>query len=138
MTEAKKFDVSLYELDDTGVLTVKNAAGDANLLVDGKPVMITLYGPASPQFVQADHRASNIALKRSMKIYQGNVIDNVAEQVTQETAEKLAACTAEINNFPIEGGALAIYTNPRLVYITNQVEAFLNAWEILPRARLRA
>ena len=40
--------------------------------------------------------------------------------------EKLVARTRAVNNFPVPGGARAIYANPRLNYITRQAITFMN------------
>lgn len=118
------FDVSQYELADTAVLTVQNARGDGDLLVDGKPVRITIYGSGSEQYAKAEHKAANAAMKRMQDVLRGKVVKS-SEAATADLAEKLAACTANIDNFPIEGGALALYSNNRLAYIRKQVVKFL-------------
>lgn len=120
------FDLSQYELSETAVLTVQNAAGTADLLVGGKPVLITLYGAGSEQYARAEHRAVNAATARMQASFRGKAIKNQSETTAAELAEKLAACTANIENFPIEGGALALYSNNRLSYIRNQVVKFLD------------
>ncbi len=120
------FDVSQFELKDTGVLTVQNKQGDDDLLVDGKPVRIHLYGSGSDQYVKAEHRATNAATTRMQAAFRGKPVKNASEISATELAEKLAACTASIENFPIEGGALALYSNNRLGYIRRQVIKFLD------------
>ena len=120
------FDVTQFELNDTAVLTVQNAKGDDDLLVNGKPVKITLYGTGSSQFAKAEHKAMNAATARMQAAFRGKPIKNASEVNAEELAEKLAACTANIENFPIEGGALALYSNNRLSYIRKQVVKFLD------------
>ena len=120
------FDVTQFELNDTAVLTVQNAKGDDDLLVNGQPVRITLYGAGSEQFAKAEHKALNAATLRMQAAFRGKATKNAAEIGEAEIAEKLAACTANIENFPIEGGALALYSNRRLSYIRKQVIKFLD------------
>lgn len=121
-----KFDLSQYEMTDTAVLTVQNVRGDGPLTFDGQPVRITLYGPGSTQFVQAEHRANNAQIARAQAaIGKGRAVQGQSEATARETAEKLAACTVAIDNFPIDGGPLALYSNPKLGYIRKQVEEFL-------------
>lgn len=119
------FDVTQFELQDTAVLTVQNAKGDDDLLVDGQPVRITLYGTGSAQFAKAEHRAVNAATARMQAAFRGKPTKNASEISATELAEKLAACTAHIENFPVDGGALALYSNNRLAYIRRQVVKFL-------------
>ena len=120
------FDVTQFELNDTAVLTVQNAKGDDDLKVNGLPVKITLYGTGSEQFAKAEHKAMNAATARMQAAFRGKPIKNASEVNATELAEKLAACTANIENFPIEGGALALYSNNRLAYIRKQVVKFLD------------
>lgn len=118
------FDVSQFELNDTAVLTVQNAKGDGDLLVNGQPVRITIYGTGSEQFAKAEHKSANAAMKRMQDALRGKTV-HTSEAASADLAEKLAACTAGIENFPIEGGALALYSNNRLSYIRKQIVKFL-------------
>lgn len=124
----KDFDLSLFETVDTAKLTVQNPKGD-DLLVNGEPVVITLYGQGSKQYVNAKYKFDNASQTRSIAMLRGKVSKNAAEEQSQLQAEFLAACTASIDNFPIPGGALALYSNPKLAYITAQVDKFLGDTE---------
>lgn len=126
MNEAIEFNLAQFELQDTAVLTVQNAKGDDDLLFAGKPVRITLYGSGSAQYAKAEHRAVNAASARTLAAYRGKAVKNASEINATELAERLAACTVAIENFPIEGGALALYSNNRLAYIRKQVVKFLD------------
>jgi hypothetical protein len=119
------FDISQYELQDTATLIVQNARGDGDLLVDGNQVKITLYGAGSAQNVAAQHRFDNASTARMQSAFRGKPVKNQAEAAEQDLIEKLVACTASIENFPIDGGARALYANPKLIYIRKQVQAFL-------------
>jgi hypothetical protein len=120
------FDLSQYELEDTAVLTVQNAIGADDLIgADGvNPVKITLYGSGSSQMVKALHKAGQQAALRVQALVRGKVEKRAAEAAELETVQKLTACTQAIENFPVE--AEALYSNPRLGYITRQVIAFLD------------
>jgi isopentenyl phosphate kinase len=128
MAAQKDFDLSQFETVDTATLTVLNPKGD-ELLVNGDPVKITVYGPGSKQHLKAKHVLDNAVQVRSMAMLRGKVEKNMAELSAQQTAEFLAACTVSVENFPIEGGAIAIYSNPKLKYITDQVDKFLGDTE---------
>jgi len=124
----KDFDISQFETVDYATLTVQNPKGD-DLVVDGKPVLINLYGPGSKQFVNAKYKLDNAVQTRSIAMLRGKASKNAAEETRQQQAEFYAAVTVSIENFPIDGGALALYSNPKLNYITDQVEKFLSDTE---------
>jgi cytochrome c556 len=117
----KTFDLSSFELDDTGILTVQNAQGTGDLIVNGEPVTIELYGPGSDVARQFEHKEALAAAARMRKVFQGK-IDPKAEE--QEQVQKLVRRTKRISaNFPVEPEAL--YANRKLVYIHAQVHKFL-------------
>ncbi len=120
------FDLSQYELNETAVLTVQNAKDDGDLIgVDGiNPVRITIYGSGSDQFAKADHRLNNAVTARMQAAFRGKPVKQQAELAQSDMAQKLAACTASIENFPID--PLALYSNNKLVYIRKQVIKFLD------------
>jgi hypothetical protein len=124
----KAFDLSQFETLDTAALTVQTPKGD-DLLVGGEKVTITLYGEGSKQYVNAKYKLDNAMQTRSIAALRGKTNKNAAEEQAQLRAEFLAAVTASIDNFPIEGGALALYNNPKLAYITAQVDKFLGETE---------
>lgn len=118
------FDVSQYELEDTAVMTVKNARGDDDLIVDGKPVTVEFYSPGSPQGVKALHKASRQAQLRLMRTMRNEMSQEDATNADREQAEKLAAFTKSISdNWPV--APLAVFSNPRLLYWNRQAEEFL-------------
>jgi len=118
----ENFDLSQYELQDTTTFTPKNARGDDELLgADGKPVVFEIYSPGSPEGVKALHKAGRQAQMRMFRSMRGDFDPNDAVNADREAAEKLAAFTKSISpNFPVT--PLALYTNPRLLYINRQVE----------------
>lgn len=118
------FDLSQYELNDTGVLTVQNARGDADMIgADGKnPVRITLYGAGSDESAKAEHTAANAGAARQIAAFRGKGVKNESEISRADLINKLVAITASIDNFPVEPRAL--YSNNRLVYIRKQVQEF--------------
>jgi hypothetical protein len=124
----KDFDLSQFETTDTATLTVMNPKGD-ELLVNGEPVTITLYGPGSKQFVNAKYKLDNANQTRSIAMLRVKTAKNAAEEIRQQQAEFYASITVSLDNFPIDGGALALYMNPKLSYITDQVEKFISDTE---------
>lgn len=120
------FDISKYELEDTGKLTVQNAAGNDDLLgADGKPVVIELYGHGSNEAVAIARKNGQKSAARLQQIVRGKVNKNEAQMAEEEEVERLCALTKSISaNFPLKPAEL--YANPKLSYITRQVQAFLN------------
>jgi hypothetical protein len=119
-----EFDVSQFELEETATLTVQNAKGDDDLLVNGKPVTIELFGSGSREAVKALHKAGQAMQLRLQAMMRGKVDPKAAEKADAEMVEKLVACTKEIHNFPVAPRDL--YSNPKLGYITRQVVKFLD------------
>lgn len=117
----QEFDLSQFELQDTGILTVQNASGTGDLIVDGKPVTIELYGPGSDICRQFEHKEAAAVAVRMRKVFQGKV-DTEGEEKDQ--IAKLVRRTKAISpNFPVTPQAL--YANRKLVYIHAQVNKFL-------------
>jgi hypothetical protein len=128
MSNETTFNLAEFEAEDTATLDVQNKKDDGPLLVDGQPVQIVLFGPGSAEFVRAEAKANQAAQARTFAALRGKPMKETPEEARQKNAEKLAACTQGFVNFPIEGGALALYNNPKLGYITAQVEKFLSDW----------
>lgn len=122
------FNLADFEAADTAVLDVQNKKDDGPLLVNGQPVQIVLHSPGSAEYIRAEAKANQAAQARTFAALRGKPVKETPEEARQKNADKLAACTVELRNFPIEGGALALYNNPKLGYITAQVEKFLSDW----------
>jgi hypothetical protein len=124
----KPFSLAEFEAADCGVLDVQNKKDDGPLMWNGAPVQIVLHSPGSAEFIRAEAKANKAAQARTFAALRGKVSQESPEEYRQKVAEKLAACTIELRNFPIEGGPVALYNNPKLGYITQQVEKFLSDW----------
>lgn len=122
------FNLADFEAADTAVLDVQNKKDDGPLLVNGQPVQIVLHSPGSAEYIRAEAKANQAAQARTFAALRGKPVKETPEEARQKNADKLAACTVELRNFPIDGGALALYNNPKLGYITAQVEKFLSDW----------
>lgn len=121
----KEFDLSAYELKDEATLTVQNKKGDDDLIgADGKnPVKIVLYSSGTDQGVKAEHKAGMQSTLRMQALLRGKVEKSAAATAEAEQVDKLTAYTKEVINFP--KSAREIYANPKLGYITKQVQAFI-------------
>jgi hypothetical protein len=124
MEEPQGFDVSQFEMEDTATLTVKNIKGDDDLLVNGEPVTIEVYSPGSRQGVKAMQKAGRAAQFRLARTLRGDIDNKDAAKAEEERVEKLVGFTKSISgNFPVKPPDL--YGNPKLGYITRQVEEFI-------------
>ena len=122
------FNLADFEASDTAVLEVQNKKDDGPLMVNGRPVQIVLHSPGSAEYIRAEAKANQAAQARTFAALRGKPVKETPEEARQKNADKLDACTVKLCNFPIEGGALALYNNPKLGYITAQVEKFLSDW----------
>lgn len=121
------FDVSRIELADTASFTLKDAGLSEELVIDGKPVTVEVYSPGSEQGVNALHKSSRAAQMRMARLMRNEIKKDDAESAEREQAEKLTAFTKGFSdNLPMK--PLDVYTNPRLVYISRQVEEFIGKY----------
>jgi hypothetical protein len=122
----KVFDATPWELLDSATLHVLGSNGIDALVINGKEVTIEVFGPGSQEAVKMQHASGRKIALRQMAILRGKLSPNAAAEADAERAEKLAAITKAVNNFPYAGGPRAMYANPKLCYIADQVEAFYN------------
>ena len=123
-----KFDLSKFTLADTATLEVLDVDGESPLLGENdKPVSIDLHGPGSEVYVKAqarlDQQVQQIGMQSAMAMQRGKAPKDTAVEMRKANVERLAACTKQINNFPVAPSD--VYGNPGLIYITRQVERFL-------------
>lgn len=131
MSEA--FNVAQFEAAETGLLEVLSQKEEPLIGADGiNPVTIELYGPGSAQYARAQAKIDTANQARAFAAIRGKVTKDAAEENRKLTAEKFAAITKAVNNFPI--APLDLYMNPKLGYITNQVAKFADDWANFPSA----
>lgn len=127
------FDINSIAAVETSDLHLRNGADELLFDSEKNPVTITVYGPGSKPYQDAQAKAQNRAIERLKK---KGKLDQSAEEKAQEQAEMLAACTVSFNHF---GGAkndgstspadfLKVYTDPKLGFIAQQVSAHIGDW----------
>lgn len=117
------FDLTQFELKDTADIEIVLPNGSP--MMNGKDqVIISVYGGGSKQYVAAKHRAENAASLRVSAMLRNKNSETSAEDTEKQQAQFLADCTAEVKGLPVS--ALDIYSNPKLKYITDQVQSFLD------------
>lgn len=128
--------LAAFEVADTAILDVNGPDGQP-LLHQGAPMQIELYGPGSTVHAQAQARVEAAGITRAMSAIRGKAPKDTAEEAFRLRAEKLATCTARLVNFPAGATPLAIYSNPKLGYITDQVVKFVDDWANFPSGSLK-
>lgn len=102
---------------------------------DGAPikesaVVAVIYGPGSKQWAKVQQRKNNAGIDRLKK--KGKA-DQTAAESLEERAENLAGITKEFRNLAygeLQGEAMikAVYLDPLIGYIADQVDRFANDW----------
>ena len=126
------FSLAAFEAVDSAVLTLQNARDDDVLAFNGEPVTIELYGPGSEQYAKAQAKIDAGQQARTFAALRGKAPKDAADEARRLQIEKYVACTKTLTNFPIEGGAKALYENRKLGYITAQVHKFMEDWANFP------
>ena len=127
------FDITQTAVEETAVCELNNA-DDAPLIGDeNKQCTVTLYGPGSAPYAQAEAKRQNRLLER---LRRKGKTEMSAEEQRGESAEFLAAITISFNNFayPPAGDATgkdlfrALYMDRKVGFITDQVQKFVGDW----------
>jgi hypothetical protein len=126
MSKTAEFNLVAFEAPETATLEVMDARGEPLIGEGGQPVLIDLYGPGSEAYAKAQARIDQANTARTFQALRTGKSKDGDENSKRLHAEKLASCTARIHHFPID--PLALYQNPRLGYITNQVARFIEDW----------
>lgn len=122
---ASDADFEAFFMEEVSILEPKLPTGEP-MLFKGQQVRIHLYGPASEQHVKASdalQRHTTKAVVTAMK--QGANAKGTSNEDREADLAYLVSVTKQIDNFPLSGGTPAIYKNPRLSYLTDQVRAHL-------------
>ena len=118
----KTQDFSSFFLAETSVVELDLPNGEP-MLFEGNPVRAHVHGPATARFTKANEAMQREAAKRVMAAI-GNKGKKEAEDKDAD-AKFLVAITERIENFPFPGGIDAIYREPKLKYIADQVRTFV-------------
>lgn len=125
-TTAIAFNVADFEANDTAWLEVQNKKDDAPLLFNGAPVRIELRSPGTREYLNAQHKIETSNSAKTFAALRGKPVKETVDGNLDQRADKLAACTCAIENFPVS--AKDLYANPKLGYITAQVAKFIEDW----------
>lgn len=123
-TEAQADEFAAFYLDDTSVVEIDLPNGEP-MLYKGEQVRVYVFGPSTKQYAKAKDLMDKEAAKRVLNAMgqKGRKRDDEDKEADEKF---LTAITKEIENFPFPGGPAAVYREPRLKYIADQVRSHLN------------
>lgn len=116
-------DFSAYFLQDTSTVLIKLPNGQP-MAHQGQPVAVVVYGPSTERFSAAKDALDREATKTLMQSM-GASASSKDGAAKDADARFLSAVTERIDNFPFPGGPAAVYREPRLKYLADQVRAHL-------------
>ena len=117
-------DFSSYFLTDATAIDIDLPNGDPMLYAEA-PVRVHVFGPSSAPFIKAQEVLQREATKRVLN-GMGAKGKKQEKEDPEADAKFLIAITERIENFPFPGGVEAVYHEPKLKYINDQVRAFVN------------
>lgn len=126
-TNAAVFDISQFEAADTAWCELLNKKEDGPLMYNGKPVRALVRSPGTKEAISAQHKIDLATQNKTFAAIRGKPVKESAEAQIEQRADKLAAVTVEFDNFPVS--PIEVFKNPKLGYLTAQIERFHGAWE---------
>ncbi|WP_332848715.1 hypothetical protein [Massilia sp. S19_KUP03_FR1] len=125
-TAVTPFNIADFEAKDTAWLDVQNIKDDGPLLVNGGAVRIELSSPGTREYLGAQHAIATAEQAKTFAALRNKPIKETVETRIKDGSIKPIACTRTIENFPVS--AQELFTNPKLGWITAQVNTFLSDW----------
>jgi len=122
MNKTETPDFSAFLLSPAGRIEINLPNGDP-MLYQGKRVAVSVYSPASAEYARAQAALQRSATSKVISAKKGVIAEEDSFEID---ARFLESITAGIENFPYPGGAAAIYRERGLLYIGEQVRAYLN------------
>lgn len=116
-------DFSAYFLNDTSAVSINLPSG-LPMMCQGQPVVVHVFGPSTPQHTEARDALDREAAQRLVASFGGKA-SKPGSSDKDADAQFLTAVTQRIDNFPFPGGVPAVYREPRLKYLADQVRAHL-------------
>lgn len=124
MSQDQLQEFSAFFLAETSVLDLELPDGEPMLFGD-QQVKVHLFGPSTAKYAKAKAALDKEAAKRVFAAM-GAKGRKKEESDQDADAAFLVAVTDHFENFPYPGGPDAIYREPRLKYLADQVRAHLN------------
>lgn len=99
-----------------------------------KPMLITLYSPASDNVIEYKRKVQRKAMAKMKKSRSGN-IELTPEEIEEQTVDRLVAFTASVENIELNGNNITpanvrdVYSDPRFGWINDQLTDKLGSWD---------
>lgn len=117
-------DFSAFFLTETAAIEIDLPNGEP-MMYEGARVTVHVYGPSTDQYSKAKDILDREASKRVFAAMGAKGAKKEAEDKDADN-KFLNSVTERIDNFPFPGGPAAIYREPKLKYIADQVRSHLN------------
>lgn len=122
-----------YAVEQTGVLELRDANDEPMKGDDGSAMKITMYGPGSKQYAQAQAWQSNRLID---KLKRKGKTEETAEEKAREQAEFLARVTKDFSSnmatdYPGKEGRdlfMDVYGDREIGFVAEQAGRFVNDW----------
>lgn len=119
------FDIKSLQTADTAVYHVTNAKGVPQY--DGEiPITITAYGPGTKRAAQAKFDFDQKTRARTLDSIGGKVATRTEAEERKERAEYLGQLVQSLDGFSYEGGASALFADPKLRFVADGFEKWWN------------
>lgn len=126
-------DIKSLEIVESADFTVRDAKGAIKYDESGNELSITFASPGTKQYLQAKHnfdekQSNGVVAKMTGKSDKRTYKDDIANR-----AEFFANITISFNGFtygdkPGYEGYKAFFANPKLGFIVNEADKYLNDW----------
>lgn len=127
---------------ETADIPLKNGDGSPLLGEDGKPLTVTVYGPASPAWEQATAEVNRRRAKRMRE--NGGKIEAALDDAKQDQIDFLTRVTVKFNGDVEHDDAKnkndlprAIYSDASLGFIREHVHAEANDWSAFTKGSVK-
>lgn len=130
------FDISTIEVTDTFEVEIKHPKTDEPIIVEGQPMTVTVYGPASAQY-KAAQAVQNTKLTKRLR---SGKTEEDADALAADKAAFLSMCTVSLNGFNYKGQTegreafRALYLDPKMGWLTDQVNRQMGDWSNFTQA----
>lgn len=125
------FEITSIAAKETCDSQLVNGNNDPLFDVDGNRLSVTVHGPGSMVYAEAQ-AARNQRLMDRIVNSSGNAKISTADQI-KENAQFLADCTVSFNNWAYKGATdkaamLAAYSDPSIGFVTDKVQKDQKNW----------
>jgi len=122
-----------YAVEQKGSVELRDANDELMVGDDNQKMIVTVYGPGSPQYARAQAQRSNRMID---KLKRKGKTTETAEEKTREEAEFLADCTHSFSpnmaaDYPGREGRelfVAVYSDREIGFVAEQVGKHLGDW----------